>query len=598
VFHNHSGAVIQLLLGKMARFGPGYEVLASSRRHSYTVIAASLTNPQRNTPQYPPAIRTQSTKMAVASQAHIDRRDQDQDESAALLRSLDSLRTAITIFDRKGRLLYANAHLNYLFRSFPPRESLIGRTYDELIRLEIEGGEIASTALASGTRSFIAQRLSQLRDDEYAPRDVALRDHRVVEIKARRSPNGHTVLLWTDVTAARAQLTRLQEAVALSAEAFAFYDANDKLILANDLYAHLCGVKGLDELIGKTFPEICATVAYNGRMIFNESPEQWLERRLQSHRSPAGAVTLRTNTGEAYLVRDRAGHDGGRVMVFTDITDKVRAETALQEQEHALAHSRAQAEKQSTYLADLAHRLDQASASVKSAKTTLLRTMGHELKTPLNAILGFSDLMATLADNMNPGQIREYAGLIHQGGNNLLKIINQIMDLTKISAGRYDLRRMPVDAGGVLWQTRDVFLSRAAARNIEIDADQCPVGLMVDADESVFTNMVHSLMDNAITFTSGGRIVLSAARTEAGVTVTVEDNGSGVAPDDLARIQEPFEHAGRGEGSEHAKGAGLGLTLVKAFAELHGGWLELDSQLGEGFRASITLPAAALPTAS
>jgi signal transduction histidine kinase len=536
--------------------------------------------------------------MAVANQAHMERRDEDQEDPSALLRALDSLRTAITIFDTSGRLLYANAHLNYLFRSFPPRESLVGKSYEDLIRLEIEGGEIAASALAGGTRSFITQRLAQLRQDEYAPRDVALRDHRVVEIKARRDQGGQTVLLWTDVTAARAQLTRLQEAVALSAEAFAFYDANDKLILANDLYAHLCGVKSLNELIGKTFPEICATVAYNGRMLFNESPEQWLERRLQSHRAPAGAVTLRTNTGEAYLVRDRAGHDGGRVMVFTDITDKVRAETALQEQEHALADSRAQAEKQSGYLADLTHRLDQASASVRSAKTTLLRTMGHELKTPLNAILGFSDLMATLADNMNPAQIREYAGLVHQGGQNLLKIINQIMDLTKISAGRYDLRRMPVDAGGILWQTRDGFLSRADARGIEINADQCPAGLMVDADETVLTGMVHSLMDNALAFTNGGRITLSAVATEGGVALTVADTGVGVAPEDLARIQEPFEHAGRGEGSEHAKGAGLGLTLVKAFAELHGGWLELDSELGEGFRATITLPAAPLPTAS
>ena len=388
--------------------------------------------------------------MAGAIQAHI-RREQDRHDATEVLQALDSLRTAITIFDPHGRLLFANAHFNYLFRSFPPREALIGKSYEELIRLEIEGGEIAPAALAGGAKSFIAQRLRQLRDDEYAPRDVALRDHRVVEIKARRDSQGNTVLLWTDVTVPRAQLVRLQEAVALSAEAFAFYDASDRLILANDLYANLCGVKTLDELMGRTFPEICASVAYSGRMVFDETPEQWLERRLNSHRSPAGAVTLRTNTGEAYLVRDRAGPDGGRIMVYTNITDKIRAETALKEQEHALADSRAEAEKQSSYLADLTSRLDQASASVHSAKTTLLRTMGHELKTPLNAILGFSDLMAALADNLNPGQIREYAGLIHQGGANLLKIINQIMDLTKISAGRYDLRRMPVDAGSVLW---------------------------------------------------------------------------------------------------------------------------------------------------
>jgi cell cycle sensor histidine kinase DivJ len=173
------------------------------------------------------------------------------------------------------------------------------------------------------------------------------------------------------------------------------------------------------------------------------------------------------------------------------------------------------------------------------------------------------------------------------------------MDLTKISAGRYDLRRMPVDAGSVLWLARDVYLSRATARGIAIDTDNCPVGLMADADEAVFTAMVHSLLDNAVTFTNGGRITLTAAATEGGIAVTVEDDGIGVPQEDLARILEPFEHGGgRSEGSEHAKGAGLGLTLVKAFAELHGGWLELDSKLGEGFKATVILPAAVPATAS
>jgi two-component system cell cycle sensor histidine kinase PleC len=533
----------------------------------------------------------------LAYQAHLAEM-QDIEDAAALLAALDCLRSAITIFDGAGRLVHANAHLNYLFRSFPPHRTLLGRSYEDLIRLEIAGGEIAPQALSGGIRPFIAQRLRQLKKNEFAPQDVALSDHRVVEIKARRDQSDRTVLLWTDVTAARAQLARLQEAVSLSAEAFAFYDANDKLILANELYAHLCGVKTVRDLIGKTFPEIAAQGAKSGRIVLDETPEHWLERRLKSHRDAAGAMTIRTNTGEAYLARDRASPNGGRVMIFTDVTDKVRAETALAEQEHALANANAQAEQQQSYLADLAHRLDQASASVNSAKTTLLRTMSHELKTPLNAILGFSDLMATLADNLSPIQIREYAGLVHQGGNNLLKIINQIMDLTKISAGRYDLRLAPMDAGGVLWMMREVFLPRAATRGIAIDADRCPVGLVVHADEAVFTAMMHALLENAVTFTSGNRITLSASLTEAGICVMVEDNGDGVASEDLARIQEPFEHAGQGEGTGHSKGAGLGLTLIKAFAELHGGMLELDSRLGEGFRATITLPPSPPPIVS
>jgi len=238
-----------------------------------------------------------------------------------------------------------------------------------------------------------------------------------------------------------------------------------------------------------------------------------------------------------------------------------------------------------------------SSANLRRARLlNTLSTMGvmaHELRTPLNAILGFSDLMGTLADTLSPDQIREYSGLVHQGGTNLLKMINQIMDLTKISAGRYDLRRTSVDAGAVLWLTRDVFNARAQARNITIDADRCPVGLMVDADEGVFTAMMHSLVDNAVTFSrTGGTVTLSADICEDGVAVTVEDDGMGVRDEDLARIQEPFEHGGQAEGSQHAKGAGLGLTLVKAFAELHGGQLSLTSRLGEGFRATVTLPSA------
>jgi two-component system cell cycle sensor histidine kinase PleC len=519
------------------------------------------------------------------------------DEAPALLATLDALRTAITILDADGRLLYANSHLNYLLRSLPPHETMIGCSYEELVRLEIEGGEIAPSALAGGVNAFISQRMAQLEAGAYAPLDVPLSDRRVIEIKARRAKNGRTVLLWSDVTAARAQLARLEEAVALSAEAFAFFDIHDRLIMGNDLYAHLVGMP-LGELLGKSFPEIAATVAYKGRIVLDETPEAWLERRIKGHRSPAGATTLTTDTGECYLVRDRALQDGGRVIVFTDITDKFRAETALAEQQNALADSRAETEKQNGYLADLSARLDRASAKVDSAKTTLLRTMGHELKTPLNAILGFSDLMATLSETLKPEQVREYSGLVHQGGTNLLKMINQIMDLTKISAGRYDLRRAGVDAGGVLWLARDVFSERAQERGITINADRCPVGLMVDADEAVFTAMMHSLVDNAVTFTrQGGQVTLSACPCEAGIAVTVEDDGMGVVPDDLARIQEPFEHGGRAEGSQHSKGAGLGLTLVKAFAELHGGQLTLSSQIGEGFKATITLPSAPLSAA-
>ena len=276
--------------------------------------------------------------------------------------------------------------------------------------------------------------------------------------------------------------------------------------------------------------------------------------------SKISADTLQTSDGKAFLVRDCATPDGGRAVVFTDITEKTRAEDALAQAQRALEHTRDEAARQTGYLSDLTKRLDLASAEADNAKTVLLRTMSHELKTPLNAILGFSDLMMTLADNLGPDQVREYAGLIHQGGTNLFKMLNQIMDLTKISAGRYDLQMLGVDAGGMLWLARENFVARAAAKDIVINADACPIGLMAKADESVLTGMLNALIDNAVTFTQkGGGIELSACRDGASVRLSISDNGPGVAAADLGRILQPFEHAGRV--ADHAKGAGLRLDV-------------------------------------
>ncbi len=508
---------------------------------------------------------------------------------AFLLDSLNALRVAITVFDSEGRLVYANSHFNYIFRGLPRVQNLLGQGYDEILRLALP--EIAPGALNGGTETFIAACLAQLGEQAWAPQDIALANGRVLEVKARRDGNGHATLMWNDVTEARHQFARLREAIKLSADAFAFYDSQDRFVAGNSLYAALTDTK-LEDMQGLSFEEIVTKFAYGGMLALDVSAEEWLARRLRGHRSPASADTLQTASGRAYLLRDCATSDGGRAVVFTDITEKTRAENALAQTETVLESTRDSAQRQTGYLADLTKRLDSATAQANNAKTTLLRTMSHELKTPLNAILGFSDLIGALADNLSSAQIREYAGLIHQGGTNLLKMLNQIMDLTKISAGRYDLRLTPLDAGSMVWLAREAFAARAEAKSIAIDANDCPIGLMVMADEVVFSGMLNALVDNAVTFTQqGGTVKLSVAAAPDGVRIAVTDNGPGVAPADLTRILQPFEHAGRV--ADHAKGAGLGLTLVKSFAELHGGRLEIESISGEGFAASITLPSAA-----
>jgi signal transduction histidine kinase len=517
--------------------------------------------------------------------------------SPALLEALDCLRVAITLFDEAERLIYCNRHFNYLFRSMPEAESLIGLSYAEMIRLEVESGEIAP--LASNLEDYVAKRRAQLREGEFLPRDIALADGRVVEIKARRTRSGGWIALWTDATQARHTFMRQEDMVELSADAFAFWDRHDRLLLCNAAYGEIHGHGAGDFVLKSSFEDLLRSAVRRGRFAIDGSAEAWIERRLDAHRSPAGALTVVTASGEAYLVRDRATRDGGRATVFTDVTDRHRVESALGEQTRSLARtkrelarSQIRAERQASYLADLTRRLGEAEVEADTAKTALLRTMSHELKTPLNAIIGFADLLRLVPGQFSQEQVGEYAGLIHAAGRNLLKLINQILDLTKISAGRFPLHVAPVPTGAVLWQAVDAARARAEEKSIALEIGECEQDLLALADETAFAGIVTQLVDNAVAFTQeGGEVRVYALRDDDGVRVCVFDNGPGVAPEDLSRIIEPFEQVGRGTNG-HAKGAGLGLPLAKALAELQGGSLSLESRLGGGFAATLKLPLA------
>lgn len=516
-------------------------------------------------------------------------------ESVAVVEALHCLRVAITIFDADERLIFANEHFTYLFRSLPPQQELIGKRYEDLIRMEIAGGDIG--LLGEDVEAYVARRRTQLFARDHGSRDIPLTDGRVVEIKTRRTPSLGWIALWTDVTEARRNLDRLHAAIDLSADAFAFYDKYDRLVLCNADYATLKGAAKPEELVGLRYGDIIMRMALTGQI--KGEAKSWLERRKAVHAIAAGAMTMELTDGRAFMIRDRACSDGGRVVVLTDVSEHQRIEQALDEQTQALndtrkalAATKAQTQVQANYLADLSSKLDQTQASADTTKKTLLRTMSHELKTPLNAIIGFSDLLGTLADSAGPDQIREYSGLINLGGKNLLRLINQILDLTKISGGRYELNRQTIDAGEFLWGIKDRFAEAAEEKDQIIVADDAVAGHLINADEIAFGAICSHLIENAIAFTQPqGTIWLKVEDRGNTVAISVSDNGPGVRPEDLTRILEPFEQGGRST-TDHPNGAGLGLTLVKAFCELQGGKLTLESALGAGFTAIAELPKA------
>lgn len=516
-----------------------------------------------------------------------------------LTEALDRLRVGVTLFDADERLVYANAHYNYLFRSFPPVPNLIGVNYDSLIRLEIAGGEIAKTQ-AADDRAFVSARRQQLQDGDFHPFDLYLADGRILELKARRTPAAGWIVLWNDATYTRKLLMRLEDTIELSADAFAFWDHDDRLTLCNTAFAELHGFVTPESAKGNRFAELIEYALKHGKFAVESlNYAAWIERRMDAHQSSAGALTLSTTSGVSYLVRERATRDGGAVTVLTDVSERRRAEAALVEQtralqrtKRALQKTKTEAKRRATYLADLTRRLDAAEAEVDTAKSTLLRTMSHELKTPLNAIIGFADLLMASPERFGPEQIAEYAGLIHTAGGNLLRLLNQIMDLTKIAAGRYPLNRTPVALSAMLHDVRALFSNMAAAKALSFEGPYCDPDIRADADEGALMMMLSHLLENAVNYTQcGGSISLAVTREDMFVHINVIDNGPGVAQEDLLRILEPFEQLGRGP-ADNKSGTGLGLPLVKALAELHGGGFAVASTLGEGFTATIELPAA------
>lgn len=226
---------------------------------------------------------------------------------------------------------------------------------------------------------------------------------------------------------------------------------------------------------------------------------------------------------------------------------------------------------------------------MNAGKSRFLANMSHELRTPLNAIMGFSDIMRSRMFGELPGKYVEYAELIHESGRHLLDLINDVLDMSKIEAARYELAREVFDAREPV---------SAALRLMRLQADEAGVQLRgmlpgapleVDADRRALKQIVLNLVSNALKFTpKGGSVTVSGQAVEGMLEITVADTGVGIPPEDVERLGRPYEQAGGAD--QKARGTGLGLSLVRAFAELHGGDMGIESRLGEGTAVMVRLP--------
>ncbi len=236
-------------------------------------------------------------------------------------------------------------------------------------------------------------------------------------------------------------------------------------------------------------------------------------------------------------------------------------------------------------IADKSRQLEVASQH----KSEFLANMSHELRTPLNAIIGFSEVLTErMFGDLNEKQ-EEYLRDIYASGTHLLSLINDILDLSKIEAGRMELELTEFDVPMAIDSALMLVRERAGRRNITLHtAVDARLG-QIQADERKIRQVVLNLLSNAIKFTlEGGRIEVAAAPKDGSVEVSVSDTGVGIAPEDQEVVFEEFHQVGTAE--KKAEGTGLGLTLCRKFIELHGGRIWVRSQVGVGSTFTFTIP--------
>jgi signal transduction histidine kinase len=224
-------------------------------------------------------------------------------------------------------------------------------------------------------------------------------------------------------------------------------------------------------------------------------------------------------------------------------------------------------------------------------KRSFLRMVSHELRTPLNSILGFSEILAAeLYGPLGDPQYREYAEIIQDSGAKLLKLVNQVLEISRLEAGVADLDLDPVPLGAALEDALGMARDEICARDIRMSLDD-DADMLVLADARGLRTVLANLIQNACAFSpKGGEVRILIDRRAGMIELVIEDDGEGVEADALSRLLRPFEH-GESPATRRSAGSGLGLAICDLTCHAMGGRLELKSAPDEGFRAKVVLPA-------
>jgi two-component system, cell cycle sensor histidine kinase PleC len=405
-------------------------------------------------------------------------------------------------------------------------------------------------------------------------------------------PGLHLIGIAVDITEQKSLVEktvaadmRLRDAIETIPEAFVVWDADNRLVLCNSNFQELHNLPEEAIVAGASYESVVAA----GRQPVVRS------KVITGGPNIPGARTFEAQLedGRWLHISERRTKDGGYVSVGTDITALKTHEVKLVDSEKRLMATVADVRASQQRLAELAEQYaaeKTRAEEANQAKSKFLANMSHELRTPLNAIIGFSEIMESgMFGPLGADKYSEYCSDIHSSGQYLLDVINDILDMAKIEAGRIRLDFEELDLDTLLAEAMRVVSARAQDKQLDLVARISP-RLDLRADRRALKQIVLNLLSNAVKFTpNGGRITVRGRATDGCIVLTIADTGIGIAKDALAKLGRPFEQVESQLTKSH-HGSGLGLAIAKSLVELHGGRMRIRSTLGKGTLVVVRMP--------
>lgn len=490
-------------------------------------------------------------------------------------RTLDQIPTAVAIFGAGQNLIYHNQAFQTLWDI--EDAALSGRVYHgEILEDLRSAGKLPEPA------DFDSWKTAQLTlyTEDVGPAGSAreggapdeiwhLPDGRSIRISKERHPLGGVVIAFDDITEAvqlearfNTQLNVQKATLNNLAEAVAVFAADGSLRLYNQAFEKLWrfDTKRLDAR-----PHVDDIASHIQSKSLNADETIHLIRRVATSKSAEDRRSFATTeinlrNGRTVAFGAEPLPDGATLVHFVDITDSREREKELKERNAILEN---------------ADRL----------KSKFVDHVSYQLRTPLSAIIGFSEMLDGQMFGVLNDRQKDYVASVLSASYHLRDLINDIIDLAAIDAGKLELDRAPTDIRAVLESAATFAALKAEDTQITLKVD-CPKDIgEAGLDERRIKQMLFNLLSNAFSYTgAGGSVTLGAHRENGVIKIWVEDTGRGVSPEDQAKVFDAFESRGP------SAGAGLGLSLVDRFARLHGGWTRLESREGEGARVVCCLP--------